>query len=101
MSSELHSWWDYGRDHVAAADLVDAALDRQAVELGDRKRDKQLDAVFEGDVSLAEGAPLLGIRALHGGGIGDTPMGGHRIAGPYRAQFARRLVAHGEHEIHH
>ena len=64
MSSELQSWCGYGGDHTAAADLVDAALDRQAVELFDRKRDKQLDAVFEDDVSLAEGAPLPGIPAL-------------------------------------
>jgi hypothetical protein len=28
-------------------------------------------------------------------------MSGYRIAGPHRAQFARRLVAHGEDEIHH
>ena len=28
-------------------------------------------------------------------------MTGYRIAGPHRAQFARRLVAHGEDEIHH
>jgi hypothetical protein len=32
-------------------------LDRQAVALVDRKRDEQLDAVFEGDVAIAEGAP--------------------------------------------
>src|ERR1700731_3958821 len=31
----------------AAANLVDPALDRQTVELFDRQRDKQLDAVFE------------------------------------------------------
>src|SRR5262249_25651622 len=60
-----------------------------------------LDAVFEDDVRIAEGAPLLGFRAAHGGGIGDAPMGGHRIARPYRAQLARRLVADCEHEIHH
>jgi hypothetical protein len=64
MSSELQSWCGYGGDHAATADLVDAALDRQAVELFDRKRDKQLDAVFEDDVSLAEGAPLASASVL-------------------------------------
>jgi hypothetical protein len=30
---------------------------------------------------------------LQGSGIGHAPISGHRIAGPPRAQFARRLVA--------
>src|SRR5215468_9961544 len=100
MSLDLPFGIAYRRDY-AAADLLDAALDRQAAELVDRQRDEQLDAVFENNAGIAEGAPLLGFRAAHGGGIGDAPMRGHRIAGPHRAQFARRLVANRDHKIHY
>jgi len=79
------------RCRAVAADLIDVAFDGQAIELVDRQRDQQLDAIFERDVSLAEGASLLGFRALHRGGIGYAPMGDDRIAGPDRAGFAPPL----------
>ena len=44
---------------------------------------------------------MLGSGALHSGGIGHAPMGGHRISGPDRAGFAGGLVANREDEIHH
>src|SRR6516164_170972 len=100
MSLELQFGSIYACDHAAAADLVDAALDRQAVEFVDWQRNKQLDTVFEGDVGIPEGAPLPGFRAADGGRIGHAPMRSRRITGPDRAQFARRLVADSEHKIH-
>src|SRR4029077_6024038 len=81
MSSELQFRCGEGSDHAAAADVIDLALDRHAVELVDRQRDKQLDAVFERDIGVAESAPLLRFRDLHGRGIGHAPMSGYRIAG--------------------
>src|SRR5215471_15540533 len=99
MSSELQFLWRDGGNHAAATDLVDIALDRHAVELVDRQRDKQLNAVFESDIGVAEGTPLLGVRALHRGGIGDTPMGGHRVPRPDRTNLAGSLIADGENEV--
>src|ERR1700747_919699 len=89
MSSELQFRCGDGSDHAAAADVIDLALDRHAVELVDRQRDKQLDAVFERDIGVAESAPLLRFRDLHGRGIGHAPMSGYRIAGPHRGTVRR------------
>src|SRR5215469_4322114 len=101
MSSQLQFLWGYGGNPAAATDLVDIALDRHTVEPVDRQRDKQLDAIFESDIGVAEGTPLLGVRALHSGGIGDTPMGGHRVPRPDRTNLAGSLIADGEHEVQH
>src|SRR5262249_3548302 len=41
----------------------------------------------------------FGRRALGFGRIGNAPMRRHRLAGPHRTDFARRVVADGEGEI--
>lgn len=37
--------------------------------------------------------------AGYGRGVGHTPVRGHRLARPYRADFLRGRVAHGEYEV--
>ena len=83
-----------------AADVIDVAFDRNAVELFDRQRDEKLDPVFEHDIGLAECAALLGFRAWLSGRIRHAPMGSDWIARPERADFAGGLVADCKDEIH-
>ena len=71
-----------------AADVIDVAFDRHAVELLDRQRDEKLDPVFERNIGVAEGPPQLSFGPLGSGRIGHAPMGGYRIARPNRAYFA-------------
>src|SRR6516225_12242918 len=84
-----------------AADVIDVAFDRHAVELLDWQRDEKLDPVLEHDIGLAECAPLLGFRALHSGRVRYTPMSSDGVAGPDRADFAGGVVADRKNKIHH
>ena len=49
--------------------------------------------------NFGQGGADLGFRALHRGRIGHAPMGGHRLAGPDRADFACGVVTDREDEI--
>src|SRR5262249_47626918 len=69
---------------LLAADLVEALLQRELVERGERKIDEDRDAVGQHAVRVGEGGALLRLAPRHGGGIGQTPMCGHRLARPDR-----------------
>ena len=79
-------------------DLVEFLLEREIVEAGKRQAQKQADSAIEQEESFAKGA-LISLCSLNGGGIGNAPMRGHRLAGPHRADFLRRVVADREDEI--
>src|SRR6516162_323439 len=83
------------------ADLVDFALDGQAIEGLQPQAGKQLDARFERLIGIAEGADFLRFRPLHCSRVRHAPMGGHRVPRPHRADLTGGLVADSEHEIHH
>ena len=57
----------------------------------------ELNAALESQVGFVEGTILL-VR-LRSRRVGDTPMRGHRVAGPDGAGLARRIVTDGEDEI--
>jgi hypothetical protein len=82
------------------ADRVDLPLDREVIELIDRQGDKDLDAVFEFEISSAEGLALLGLGAVDRGGVRYAPMGGDGITRPHRTGFGGGPVAHRKDEIH-
>ena len=88
------------RRALLPADVLELGRERQIVEAGERQRDEGLDAVAQKAKGRGEGALLLDLGALDGGGVRDAPMRRHRMAGPERARLARGAVADGEHEIH-
>jgi hypothetical protein len=75
---------------IALADLVEAALQRQPVELVHRQVDEDRQAVLELVVGFEKSLALLRVVALHRGGIGDPPVRGHRLPRPDRADLAWR-----------
>src|SRR5919197_972656 len=95
MSWQLRFWCG-----AVAADLIDVARNCEAVELLDRERDQKLDPVLEQEIGRAKGFPLFGFCAFDGCRIRHAPMSSDRVAGPDRAGFPGRLVAHGKDEIH-
>ena len=54
---------------------------------------------FSRALNVCESRPLLQFRSFHGGRVRHTPMCRHRLPRPVRADFARGVVANGEHEI--
>jgi len=50
--------------------------------LVERQFDKDADAIGEHPQRFAERLHFLGVGSLHGGGIGDAPMGAYRLARP-------------------
>src|SRR6516165_9122213 len=95
------SWPGFSRRNYAEmADLVDFAFDSQAIQSFEPQAGEELDTGFERLIRNTKGAVLLGLRALDSRRIRHAPMGGHRIAGPDRADLTGGLVANGEDEIH-
>ena len=79
--------------------LVYFSLDGKAVKPGERQTDEQTDPAIEGEKCIPVGFLYLLDRPLHGGGIGNTPVRGHRLAGPYRANLFGSVVTNRENEI--
>ena len=63
------------------------------------RADEDLDAVVEVAVDSLELGKVLVLRADEGGRVLNTPMRGHRLARPDRADLGGRVVADREHEI--
>jgi hypothetical protein len=82
-----------------AADRLEALLQAERVETADRQCREGRDALVQHAVGVLEGERDLGLRPGRLGGIGHTPVGGHRLAGPHRAALAGRVVADREDEI--
>jgi hypothetical protein len=60
---------------------------------------KKLNAVLKLFESFAKCEPLFGLGALHRCRIFDAPVRRHRLPGPNRAHFARRVITHREDKI--
>src|SRR5262245_46052157 len=82
-----------------AADLIEAALQAQPIEAADRKRRENADALMQHPVRILERERDLSRGAFGFGWVGNAPMRAHRLAGPHRTDFARRVVADGEGKI--
>ncbi len=57
------------------------------------------DPAVEDDKGIGEGASNLFRRSFDSGGVGNAPMGRHRLAGPLRALLIGCVVAYGEDKI--
>src|ERR1017187_2712974 len=79
--------------------VVDFFLERQPVQRSEREAKEQADSSVQQKKSLAESLLHLLACSLHCGGIGNTPMGGHRLAPHPRADFVGGIVTDGETEI--
>src|SRR5262249_18735955 len=82
-----------------AADPLEPPLQAQPIEAADRQGRENADALMQHPVRILERKRDLGRGAFGFGRIGNAPMRRHRLAGPHRTDFARRVVADGEGEI--
>src|SRR6266436_1821607 len=82
-----------------AADLLEPALQAQPIEAADRQRRENPNALMQHPVRILERKRDLSRGAFGFGWIGNAPMRRHRLAGPHRTDFARRVVADGEGKI--
>lgn len=62
--------------------------------------EKEANSAVQGEEGIAESALDVLVRTSRGSGIGNTPVRGHRLAGPYRADFVPGFVANRENKIH-
>ena len=67
---------------VIAGRCLDFFLDGELLQGGERQGEEEADSAVEGEKGIAKGALDLFGRALDRCGIGDAPVGGHRLAGP-------------------
>ena len=81
------------------SDLVELLLQGQLAQLVQGEADKNADPVGQHAQSVGKGQVSFGFTTLGFRWIGKTPMGSHWLAGPYRTDFLRRVVADCENEI--
>src|ERR1700722_7483606 len=81
------------------SDRIDFLLQREAVESRERQAEEKTDPSIQQKECLAECLLDLLPRSLHRSWIGNAPMRGHRLAGPYRTYFIRGVVTDRENEI--
>src|ERR1039458_2755507 len=80
-------------------DLIDFLLDGQFVETRQWQAQEKTDPAVENHESLAEGLlDLLGC-AGYCGRVRYTPVRGHRLPRPDRADFFGSVVTDGKHEV--
>jgi len=81
------------------ADSVDLPLDREFVETRKGQAQEQTYPAVQNHKGLPKSLFDLLRRACHRRGIGDAPVGRHRLAGPHRADFLGCIVADRKDEI--
>jgi len=67
----------------------------ELIEASDRQRCENADALMEHPVRILECKRDFGRGAFGFGWIGNAPMCRHRLAGPDRTDFARRVRIQG------
>jgi hypothetical protein len=83
------------------SDLIDPPLERNAIQTLGAQAGKRSDPAFEDAEGVAKRLAADGLRSLHGGGIEHAPMAGDGLARPNRTDLAGRLIANGDHKMHH
>src|SRR5919201_1466813 len=84
---------------IDAPDLVEFFFKRDLVERGEREAEEQTDSAVERKEGVAECFLDLLWGAVHGGGIGNAPVSGHRLTRPNGANLFGGVVANGKNEI--
>jgi len=85
---------------MALGQSAEFALKAQLVEVLEWQGRERIDAPRESLKYLAKRAPLRVVTAVHLRRIWKAPMGGDRLPGPHRADFAGRVITDGDDEIH-
>src|SRR5208282_669152 len=88
------------RGSSPSADAGDFFLEGEGGEAGERQAQEQSDAAVQGYKSIAKGALHLFKGAHDRSGVGNTPMGGNRLARPERTNFRCGIVADRKNKIH-
>src|ERR1700746_3201373 len=81
------------------ADVVEFALECEAVESLQGKAEEETDSAIEDQEGVPEGPFDIGLAPANGGRGGHAPMRVHRLTGPYRADFCSGVVTDGQDEI--
>src|SRR5579864_2398988 len=88
-----------GRLVRGLADVVEFALECEAVKSLQGKAEEETDSAIEDQEGVPEGAFDIGLAPANGGRIGHAPMRGHRLIGPYRADLFGGVVTDGQDEV--
>src|SRR5580704_735797 len=81
------------------SDAVDFFLDGEMIEGRQRQGEEEADSAIEMHESVAKCFVDLFGRACNCSGIRDTPMSGHRLAGPDGANLAGSVVTNSKNKI--
>lgn len=84
---------------LLVADGVELGFDGEGIEAGQGQGEQQGDAAIEQREGLREGTLDFFRCAMHGGGIGHTPVRGDGVTRPDGTDFFRRVVADGKDEV--
>src|SRR5205807_286744 len=88
-----------GRQVRGLADVVEFALECEAVESLQGKAEEETDSAIEDQEGVPEGAFDLRLAPANGGRVGHAPVGGHRLTGPYGADLFGGVVTDGQDEV--
>src|SRR5437016_2504344 len=80
-------------------DVVEFALECEAVESLQGKAEEETDSAIEDQEGVPEGAFDLRLAPANGGRVRHGPMSGHRLTGPYRADLFGGVVTDGQDEV--
>ena len=82
------------------ADLVEAFLQREPADAGERQAGEDRDAGIEHAVGLGEGVIFASVPVAAAGSGTPHPVRAHGLAGPGGADLGGGVVANREDEIH-
>jgi hypothetical protein len=81
------------------SDLQQPLLEGEPIQFVQWQADQDREPALQLVVGPEEGLALVIVAAFHRRRIFDAPVRRHRLAGPDRAHFSGRLIAHREHEV--
>ncbi len=93
MKINFHRRFITGTGGSSPADGVDLAFQPGRTETADGKHHQQLDRGFDLIIDAGEDRTPFGAGAAKRRRVLETPVRRHRIAGPHRTGFFRRLGA--------
>ena len=81
-------------------DAIHFFFQREPIKRRQGQREKKIDSAVEDKKRVAVGARDFGGVAFDRGGVGNSPVRGHRMSRPNGAGFFRSIVANREDEVH-
>lgn len=86
-------------ERLLTADVIEPALEGEAVEAGERQCEEKTDAAVEEEEGIAEGCGNVTGGVANRAGVGNTPVGSHRLTGPNRTNFFGGVITKSKDEI--